>query len=457
VERRPSGQERNGVLRFLSLELIFSDERCAAALADDRLLAAMAQFEAALAQACVDCGVISPAAACAIAQVCEGAKFDAIALAREARDAGTLAIPFVKALTRQVRSLAPNAARFVHFGATSQDVIDSAAVLCVRNASARLIDLGQGLGDALVGLTRRYRDTPMLARTLLQPAAPVPLGWKTAMWLAPLARALPAFRQAAADACVLQFGGASGTLSAFGEHAGRVADALAKCLALERRVTWHSARDGFARLGAEAALLAGLAAKIAGDVALLMQAEVGELAEPAGPDRGSSSSMPHKRNPALSLLALEAARRTPGLAATLLNQLTTEHERGLGQWQSQWFTLRELLCASASALAAMLEVVRGLQVNAQAMSANIERMNGLVFSEAVALRLTRATADRLVAQAVREERHLREVMRDDDDVTRELPDSEIDALFEPGRSYGSASEMIECVLADWSSARGSAP
>jgi len=416
----------------------------------------MAQFESALARAGADCGVIPPAEARAIAQVGERAKFDAAILALEARDAGALAIPFVKALTQQVRALAPDAARFVHFGATSQDVMDTAIVLCLRRANARLLELSQDLGDTLADLARSHRETPMLARTLLQPAAPVPFGWKAAMWLAPIARAVPAFRKAAADACVLQFGGASGTLSAFGARAVAVADALAKHLELKRRVTWHSARDGFARLAAEAAVLAGLAAKIAGDVALLMQAEVGELAEPAASGRGGSSSMPHKRNPALSMLALEAARRTPGLAATLLNQLASEHERGLGQWQSQWFTLRELLCASASALAAMLDVVRGLQVNAPAMSANLERMKGLVFSEAVALRLSRATADRLVAQAVREDRHLRDVMRDDKDVASAVSPSELDALFEPRRSFGAANEMIERVLADWASARENA-
>jgi 3-carboxy-cis,cis-muconate cycloisomerase len=152
--------------------------------------------------------------------------------------------------------------------------------------------------------------------------------------------------------------------------------------------------------------------------------------------------MPHKRNPAACLLALEAGRRVPGLAATLLNQLQNEHERGIGQWQSQFITLRELVCATASALAAMLEVVQGLQVNPQAMLDNLERTNGLVFSEALSLRVSRAEADHLVERAVREKKHL-----------RELAGKEHAALFDARKSYGAAPAMLEQVLSDWASAR----
>jgi 3-carboxy-cis,cis-muconate cycloisomerase len=457
VARDPAGQGRNGVLRLLSLELIFADERCAAALSDASLLGAMARFEAALARAGAANGFLAPAHAEVIGEACKRASFDSAALARAARQAGTLAIPFVRALTDQVNAASPQAARYVHFGATSQDVIDTAVALCLKEAGARVAELAGALGDALAELAQRHGATPMLARTLLQPAAPIPFGWKAAMWLAPLARALPRFRAAAADACVLQLGGASGTLSAFGERGGAMADALAGELGLERRVTWHGARDSFARFGAEAAVLAGLSAKIGRDVALLMQAEVGELGEPAAGGRGGSSSMPHKRNPALSMLALEAARRAPGLAGTLLNQLDGEHERALGQWQSQWITLRELTGATASALGAMLEVVRGLQVNEAAMRANIERSKGLVFSEALALRISRAVADRLCAQALRDGRHLLEVLRADQEAMRELGAVDPAPLFEPQASYGSAAEMTERVLSEWARARENAP
>jgi 3-carboxy-cis,cis-muconate cycloisomerase len=222
-----------------------------------------------------------------------------------------------------------------------------------------------------------------------------------------LARSLVGMRSAAARACVLQFGGPSGTLASLGDKGTGVAAALARELDLPPSpAPWHSARDGFARLGAELAILAGASGKIGRDVSLLMQPEVGEAAEAAVEGRGGSSSMPHKRNPALSMIALEAAQRTPGLAATLLAQLTPEHERGLGQWQSQWFTLRELVCAASSGVAAMGDALDGLEVNVARMQANLDSQLG-----------------------------------------------------HPPRDFGSAAAMIDAALADWAAAtsRGTAP
>lgn len=365
----------------------------------------MARFEGALARASARHGRVPAAYAEVISSVCRSARFDIPALAREGR-AGTLAIPFVKALTAQVAAASSDAARHVHAGATSQDVIDTAVVLCLRSACARVDELAVRLGDAAAALARRHAQTPTAARTLLQPALPVPFGWKAAMWLAPLARGVTALRRAVNEACVVQFGGPSGTLSALGDEGEKISAALAQELGLPAHlVPWHSARDGFARLGAELAILAGAAGKIGRDVALLMQPEVGEAAEAAAPGRGGSSSMPHKRNPALSMIALEAAHRAPGLAATLLGQLTPEHERGLGQWQSQWLTLRELACSSASGLAAMADALEGLEVNEPAMRRNLEML---------------------------------------------LKD-------QPAQSGGAAGAMIDAVLADWASARESAP
>jgi 3-carboxy-cis,cis-muconate cycloisomerase len=353
------------------LELIFADERCARALSDEQLLAAMARFEAGLALASARVGLVSLEDARIIGRVCETARFETAALAHAARQAGTLAIPFVKELKAQVAAVSQAAARHVHAGATSQDVMDTGMVLCLRPASVRIVELLARLGDAAAALARRYQDAPTAARTLLQPALPVPFGYKAAVWLSMLERSYRGFSSAADGACVLQFGGAAGTLSAFGDRATAIEAALAEELQLARPVApWHSVRDALARFGCEASILTGAAGKIARDVSLLMQPEIGEAAEPAP---GGSSSMPHKRNPSGSLLALEAAQRAPALAGTLLNQLTSEHERGIGQWQSQWFTLRELLCATSSALAAMGEVLQGLQVDVGAMRANIER------------------------------------------------------------------------------------
>ncbi len=376
------------------LDLIFADEPCAEALDDERLLAAMARFEAALALASARCGLVPQADAQTIAQVCQSARFDAQALARAARKDGALAIPFVRELRDRVAAVSIEAARHVHAGATSQDVMDTAMVLCLRVASSRLTALAVQLGNAAADLAQRHRGTAMAARTLLQPALPIPFGFKAANWLAQLARSLPQFRAAVEGACVLQFGGPAGTLSSYGKASLALETALADELGLPLpTLSWHSARDSLARLGAEAAILTGIAAKAARDVALLMQAEVGEAAEGSP---GGSSSMPHKRNPAGSLLALEAAQRAPGLAATLLGELAPEHERGLGQWQSQWFTLRELFCAAASALAAMASVLEDLEVHAEAMRENLER-SGIPAAE---LQRDLATAGPLIERAL---------------------------------------------------------
>jgi 3-carboxy-cis,cis-muconate cycloisomerase len=466
VEHLPAGQDRNGVLRLLSLELIFSDEHCAEALSDQSYLAAMARFEGALALASAKAGVIPAHHAQTIAKVCAAASLDSKKLARAARHAGTPVIPLVKELTDQVATVSPDAARHVHFGGTSQDAMDTAAALCLKVACARLAELTAQLGDATAALARRYERAPIAARTLLQPAAPVAFGWKAAVWLSLLARTYPRFQAAAAEACVLQFGGASGTLAAFGDKGDAVAAALAQELELGRSsITWHSARDAFARLGAEMAILAGASGKIARDVALLMQPEIGEVAEPAAPGRGGSSALPHKRNPSGCVWALEAAQRSPGLAATLIGHLSPEHERGLGQWQSQFLTLRELACSASSALAAMVEVVRGLKVDEAAMRRNLDRTAGLVFSEAVSLRLAdklgkakaHALTEALCEAAIREGVNLEEAIRRNAEAAQAIPANELKPLFQAENCFGSGQKMIERVLADWASARGTSP
>jgi 3-carboxy-cis,cis-muconate cycloisomerase len=445
------------------LALTFADPTASQALSDERLLASMARFEAALAQACARTGLISASDAEVIASVCRTARFDTAALASAARKAGTLAIPFVKELTAQVAAASPQAARHVHFGATSQDVQDTALVLCLKDANACIDQYAVRLGDAASALAREHADTPCLARTLLQPALPVPFGWKAAVWLSLVSGSLGAFRACAKETCLLQFGGPAGTLSAYGEKSGAVEAALAEELGLAiPDIPWHSRRDGIARFGAAAAALAGAAAKVARDISLLMQPEVGEAAEAAGEGRGGSSSLPHKRNPAQSMLALEAAQRAPGLASTLLVQVTAEHERGLGQWQSQWITLRDLLGSAASALAAMGGVLAGLEVNVAAMRENIERMRGLVYSEALSIRLAAALGkqeahhltERLCARAAQDGAHLADVARADAQVMRAIDQDELSAIFQPQRGFGAGPEMIERARAQWVRVRG---
>lgn len=441
-----------------ALQQVFWDGPCAAALSDDALLGAMARFEGALALASVAPGFVPEAAARTIAEVAGRARFDAAEVAAAARQSGTLTLPLVKALTAQVATASAEAARYVHFGATSQDAMDTGLALCLVPATGRILSLSRRLGDAAATLAKRHARTPAVSRTLLQPGVPVPFGWKAAVWLSMLARGHAAFRRASAEARLLQFGGAGGTLSAYGDRGDALAEDLARRLGLARApVTWHSTRDLLARLGVETAILAGAAAKIARDVALMMQPEVGEVSEPSGAGRGGSTAMPHKRNPVGSLAALENGLRAPALAATLLAQLAPEHERGLGQWQGQWWTLRDLLAGTAGALGAMADVLEGLAVDEGALRANLERSRGLVFSESVSLYLSRslgkaaahALTEKLCDAAAREGKTLAEALRADP-AGKSMRAEEIDALFDPARTYGSAGAMIERALDDWS-------
>ena len=440
------------------LQHAFWDEACARTLSDASLLAAMARFEGTLAKSSVPSGLVPDAAAKVIAQVAATMEFDIGAIATAARLSGTLTIPLVKQLTAKVAAISGEAARYVHFGATSQDAMDTGLALCLIPATDRLLALSKRMGDAAAVLARRHARTPTVSRTLLQPAVPVPFGWKAAVWLSMIARAHGGFRTVARAASALQFGGAGGTLSAYGGMGDAIADSMAMQLNLVRApVTWHSARDGFARLGAEAAILSGTAGKIARDISLLMQPEIGEASEPAGVGRGGSSAMPHKRNPVGCLAALEASQRAPGLAATLLAQLTPEHERGIGQWQGQWFTLRDLLCSTGSALAAMADVLEGLMVDERAMRANIDRARGLVYSENVSLHLSRtlgkqsahALTEKLCETAVREGKTLAEALCADP-TGKSMSAKDLDELFDPESCYGSAPAMIERSLAEWS-------
>ncbi|MGD7217334.1 3-carboxy-cis,cis-muconate cycloisomerase, partial [Ralstonia pseudosolanacearum] len=271
-----------------------------------------------------------------IRAVCARATLDLEALGAAAAGAGNLAIPLVKQLTAAVAQHDELAARYVHWGATSQDIIDTGLMLQWRQAAALLdADLRQ-LADALAVLARAHRDTPMVARTWLQQALPTTFGRKVAGWLEAVHRAQDRLAALRAHVPALQFGGAAGTLASLGTQGRAVAQALAQALDLPLpAASWHGEQDRIADIGAALALLTGTLGHMARDLSLMMQTEVGEVAEPAGAGKGGSSTMPHKRNPVGCATVLAAATRMPGLAATLLAALPQEHERAHGGWQAQ--------------------------------------------------------------------------------------------------------------------------
>jgi 3-carboxy-cis,cis-muconate cycloisomerase len=414
-----------------------------AAFDDAALVQAMLDFEAALAAAQADEGLLPRTAAQAIAAACQADRFDIPALVAAGRRSGTLAVPLVKELTRLVAQADAEGAAVVHWGSTSQDVQDSAMVLVTRAALRLLDDDLATLCAHLLALGEAHLATPVLARTLLQPAQVTGFGFKVAGWLAPLVRARARLRAAAADALQLQLGGAVGTLAVMGEHGPAVAQRMARALGLRTpSAAWHTQRDEWVRLGLEVALLTGSLGKIATDLALMAQGEVGELAEPSGGGRGGSSAMPHKRNPVSALIALAAATRTPQHAATLLAAMGQQHERGLGNWQAELAEWPTLFLSGHGALRALNEACAGLTVDTARMRANIDALQGLVAAEALSIWLAgaigrpaaHAAVETMTRTAVAERRHLRDVARAAiaaDPALAQLDPGELDAIFDP--------------------------
>ncbi|WP_341914468.1 3-carboxy-cis,cis-muconate cycloisomerase [Ferrovibrio terrae] len=435
---------------------LFHSPAMAAIFTDRGHLQGMLDFEAALARAEAKTGVIPAAAAGPIAAQCDAALYDLAAIADGATRGGNSAIPLVKALTAKVAAKDKDAAGFVHWGATSQDAMDTGLVLQLRSAIGLIeADLAR-LSEALAALAQKHRETPMVGRTWLQHALPVTFGLKAAGWLDAIERHRERVIELKPRLLVLQFGGAAGTLAALGDKGLVVAEALAAELNLTMPATpWHGARDRVVELATVLGLLTGSLGKMARDVALLMQTDVGEAFEPAGEGRGGSSTMPHKRNPVASAAVLAAATRVPHLVGSLLSGMVQEHERGLGGWHAEWTVLPELLQLSAGALAHMTETMAGLEVDAARMRANLDVTNGLIMAEAVAMALGaqfgKQAAHHLVEaaskRAVAEKRHLRDVLAEDQAVQPHLKGEALTKLFDPLGYIGVATALIDRVLA----------
>ena len=389
------------------VESLAATEGLSRVFSDGSVLQAMLDFEAALARAEARCGVIPAQAAERIAEAARPDIFDIAELTRLSLRAGTPAIPLVKMLTARVRASDPRAADFVHWGATSQDVVDTTLVLLLRQCREILRRDHDRLAAALRRLSQEHAGTVMLGRTLLQPAPPITFGLKAAGWLAGLRRGWERVASRFDEALVLQFGGASGTLAALGASGLDVSEALASELGLKLPdAPWHGYRDRLAALMAALSIYAATLGKMALDIALLMQFEVGEAAEPASEGRGGSSAMPHKRNPTGCMLAAAAAKRAPGLLADFVAGMVQEHERGLGGWQAEWPLVHGIVQAAGVALENMAEVAGGLQVDAARMRANIAATKGAVFAEKAVVLLSpelgKEAARTRVVEALRE-------------------------------------------------------
>lgn len=423
---------------------------------DQAVVQAMLRFEQVLAEAEAAEGIIPEAAARAIASVCRAPLYDINALIVAGRRAGALAIPLVKELQRTVALYSEEAATHVHWGSTSQDVLDTAMVLVTREA-LRLVDgeLDQ-LAHRLLDLSQSHLDTPVLARTLMQPAQVTSLGLKFCNWAAPLLRSRAQLQALAERALQLQLGGAVGTLAVLGEKGPAVAARMAAALGLKTPdAAWHTQRDEWIRLGAEMAVLAGSLGKIATDLSLMAQGEIAELAEPSGNGRGGSSAMPHKRNPVSSMIALAAAARAPQQAAALLGAMSQQHERGLGNWQAELAEWPGLFLGVHGALRALNDAFAALVIDDARMLRNIDALQGLVFAESASIALAgvigrpraHSLLEQLTRKAVADGAQLVDVLVDavqaDAQLGKEIDLAMLRGLFDPVQATRPARRIAE--------------
>ena len=435
----------------------FTGKAMGAVFCDHGRVQAMLDFEAALARAQASTGLIPSSAVAPIEAACRAELYDFEALGLAIASAGNSAIPLVKALGKQIASVSPEAERYVHLGATSQDVMDSGLVLQLRAALELIEQDLQQLGEVLAQQAQRYATTLLAGRTWLQQATPVTLGMKIAGWLGAVTRSRQRLQALKPRLLNLQFGGASGTLAALGDQALPVAHALAAELKLALPdQPWHTQRDRLVEFGAVLGLVAGSLGKMGRDISLLMQTEAAEVFEPSAPGKGGSSTMPHKRNPVGSAVLISAATRVPGLLSTLFSAMPQEHERSLGLWHAEWETLPEICCLVAGALAQALNIAQGLEVDAQRMAQNLDLTHGLVLAEAVSIELAqrvgRETAHHLLEQcckrAVAEHRHLRAVLGDEPEISAQLSAAELDRLLDPAHYLGQATTWVERARAE---------
>ena len=382
------------------LDCLATTDALAAIFNDAGVLQAMLDVEAALAQASAAAGLIPATAALTISAAARHGGFDASAIASEARAAATPAIPLVEALRARVRGVDTASAAYVHWGATSQDITDTALILLLQRARPILAADHERIERAMRQLSDRHAGTVMLGRTLLQPATPITFGLKVAGWVSGISRSWHRLDRAWDAASAIQLGGAAGTLAAFGEQGPAVAAAMAGELGLRDGPPWHTDRDRLGALVAACGLYVAALGKAARDIALLMQAEVAEAAEPGG----GSSTMPQKQNPSGCVVVIAAAARLPGLVGSSLGAMLHEHERAAGGLQAEWPIVSSTVQATGAAAAALAAVVEGLMVNPARMRQNLEATGGTIFAERAALRLASSLgqerARQLVAEAV---------------------------------------------------------
>ena len=432
---------------------LYGTDEIRALFDDRRRLGFMLDVEVALARAQAALGIIPAAAATAIAAAADPATLDLAQIRAETEKAGQPVMALAKALTQAAGS---EAGRWVHWGATTQDITDTAQVLQLR-AALDLIERDlRALIGALATQAERHRTLVMAGRSFLQQALPVSFGYKVAVWLSPLLRHVERLHQLKPRLLQVQFGGAVGTLASLGQSGRAVTERLAADLSLACPLApWHSARDGIAELGAWLGLLAGSLAKFAGDVTLLAQTELGELVETTETGRGGSSTMPQKRNPIISTHIVAAALGVEAQVPLLLAAQHHQLERAVGPWQAEALALPQALALTAGALAQAIRVAESMRPDPERMRANLAITNGLVMAERVMMTLAdqlgRSEAHHLVQAAcltaMAEDRPLRDVLGENAEVAGRLDPEALDRLMDPAGYLGESAAVVDRIVA----------
>jgi 3-carboxy-cis,cis-muconate cycloisomerase len=438
-----------------------------AIFSDQSLLRYMCRFEAELARAQGRAGLLSAAHADIIANVAQSLVFDLPSLFETGAKSGTLALPLVKVLTQEVRNRDADAAAWVHFGATSQDVIDSALIMQLADA-LKLLDADlHRLADGAAHLAQTNAETYMLGRTLMQPATPITFGLKASQWLLAVCESWQRLQHLAPQALCVQLGGAAGTLGSLGLKGADVAKELASVIPFARDksmitpVPWHTRRGALLALCSEVAILTGSLSKIARDIALMMQYEIGEAREPSEAGRGGSSAMPHKRNPVRCMLAVHAGLRTPHLVSSLMGSMIQEHERALGGWQAEWAVIPELFKLAAGAALNMADCLSALDVDEGNLARNLDALKGLPMTEQVALALApvfgKTEAFALVEAAAQKvsasDLTLFDVLCGDERVITHIDRATLERITTPSYALGATKDFIATALLTWEGMR----
>jgi 3-carboxy-cis,cis-muconate cycloisomerase len=432
---------------------IFSTEAMRRVFSDENRVQKYLDIEAALAKVQARLGIIPREAAEEIVKHCQAAEYDFALLKKQTERIGYPVLPVVQQL---VKKCANGVGEWCHWGATTQDITDTATVLQIREALDLVESEIKAISKALAGLAKKYRDTPMAGRSNLQQAVPITFGFKAATLLSGFDRHLQRLKELRPRVLVGEFGGAAGTLASLGKDGLKVQEGLMKELGLgQPAIAWHTMRDAIAETGCFLGLVTGTLGKIATDVKLMMQTEVEEVYEPFAEGRGSSSTMPQKRNPISCNYIVACTSMVRQNVAALLDAMVEDHERSTGPWEIEWISVPEIFCLAAGALNQARFLMEGLEVDPARMRENLDLTRGLIVSEAVMMglgpSLGRQRAHDLVYDICRKTITAKESFLDllaaDPDIAKHMKRDELAKLVDPSNYLGVAGEMIDRVLA----------